>query len=389
MENSPRPNLPSPATPLQKSAFSFDDKDLLTPKMVAKSPLNRSPSFLSKISADQRRKLAEKEAIDELDHEAVRVKTLNLNKSSEPFSPEDLEQGEKRLYIDPRSAQDATFIDVTNILEEWVNDVLNDDFMRVTSMTDDFYDGVILKKIVEKLSGFTIQLPLSEDVQAKERQKLNLKTVLEKVRQILRLSTDLVPWTLEGVFEKNLLYNLQILLSLIEHFTPEGKILLVLPKMLSIHVVEITKVNGRIESHMKPLTLIKNSGRKDGFDSLFETSPEKINPVKRNLLKFCNKLLNKLDIKVEDLSKDFSNGVNLILLIGLVQGFFVPLYEYFSTPQTFEEKLHNVNLALHFMDELDVKRRNQPSEIIRGDLKATMRIIYILFVKHADDIKDQ
>ena len=99
MENSPRPNLPSPATPLQKSAFSFDDKDLLTPKS-AKSPLKRSPSFLSKISAEQRRKLAEKEAIDELDNEALRVKTSNLDgKSKEPFSSDDLNDGEKRLYI--------------------------------------------------------------------------------------------------------------------------------------------------------------------------------------------------------------------------------------------------------------------------------------------------
>ena len=146
--------------------------------------------------------------------------------------------------------------------------------------------------------------------------------MLENVREILRLSPDLVPWTVNGVFEKNLLYNLQILLSLIEHFTPEGKILLVLPKLLSIHVVEISKNNGRIESTIKPLTLIKNSGRKDGFDSLFDSSPEKINPVKRNLLKFCNDILNKLNVKVNDLEKDFSNGVNLILLIGLVQGFF-------------------------------------------------------------------
>ena len=177
------------------------------------------------------------------------------------------------------------------------------------------------------------------------------------------------------------------MLSLIEHFTPEGKILLVLPKLLSIHVVELSKNNGRIESTIKPLTLIKNSGRKDGFDSLFDSSPEKINPVKRNLLKFCNDILNKLNVKVNDLEKDFSSGVNLILLIGLVQGFFVPLYEYFQRPTSFEEKLHNVNLALDFIDELDVKRRNQPSEIVRGDLKATMRIIYILFVKYSNDNK--
>ena len=387
MESTP-PKLPLPSTPLQNDSFNFDSGTPATPK-TPKS-LARSPSFLSKFSAEQRRKVAEQEAIDELDNEAIRVKTSQADtKNYEPFSAEDfeLEEGEKRIYIDPRSAQDQNFIDLTNLLEEWVNDILTDEHIRVTSLTEDFYDGVIFKKILEKLSGNEINLPLAEDVQAKERQRLNLQTVLENVREILRLSPDLVPWTVNGVFEKNLLYNLQILLSLIEHFTPEGKILLVLPKLLSIHVVEISKNNGRIESTIKPLTLIKNSGRKDGFDSLFDSSPEKIDPVKRNLLKFCNDILNKLNVKVNDLEKDFSNGVNLILLIGLVQGFFVPLYEYFQQPTSFEEKLHNVNLALDFIDELDVKRRNQPSEIVRGDLKATMRIIYILFVKYSNDNK--
>ena len=385
MDQQTPPKLPLPSTPLQNDSFNFDIPS--TPK----TPLAKSPSFLLKFSAEQRRKVAEKEAIDELDNEAIRVKTsVTTTKNVEPFSPEDfeLDEGEKRMYVDPRSAQEANFIELVNLLEEWVNDILTDEHIRVTSLTEDFYDGVIFKKILEKLSGTEINLPLAEDVQAKERQKLNLQTVLEKIREILRLSPDLVPWTANGVFEKNVLYNLQILIALIEHFTPEGKILLELPKILSIHVVEISKNNGRIESTIKPLTLIKKSGRKDGFDSLFDSSPEKINPVKKNLLKFCNDILSKINVKVNDLETDFCNGVNLILLIGMVQGFFVPLYEYFPNPTTFEEKLHNVHLALEFIDELDVKRRNQPSEIIRGDLKATMRIVYILFVKYSDDKKN-
>lgn len=53
---------------------------------------------------------------------------------------------------------------------------------------------------------------------------------------------------------------------------------------------------------------------------MIDHSPEKINFVKRNLLKFCNTALGKLDILIEDLNTDFANGVNLILLIGLVEG---------------------------------------------------------------------
>lgn len=63
----------------------------------------------------------------------------------------------------------------------------------------------------------------------------------------------------------------------------------------------------------------------------------------------------------------------------------MPLYEYFQTPNTYEEKLHNAKLAFDFLDEMNVPRRNQPSQIVRGDLKATMRIIYCLFVKVNDN----
>ena len=71
MANTP-PKLPLPSTPLQNNSFNFDGTPATpkTPKNLA-----RSPSFLSKFSADQRRKVAEQEAIDELDNEAIRVKT--------------------------------------------------------------------------------------------------------------------------------------------------------------------------------------------------------------------------------------------------------------------------------------------------------------------------
>ena len=64
-------------------------------------------------------------------------------------------------------------------------------------------------------------------------------------------------WSVESVFEKNLLSNLQILLSLIEHYSPDGKILLLLPKIVSVNVVEIQRKGGLIESRVKPIILLK------------------------------------------------------------------------------------------------------------------------------------
>ena len=61
-------------------------------------------------------------------------------------------------------------------------------------------------------------------------------------------------------------------------------------------------------------------------------------------------------------------------------GFFVPLYEYFPSPKNYDEKLHNVQLVYEYLDEIKIPKKNQPSEIVSGDLRAILRIVYCLFV---------
>ena len=66
--------------------------------------------------------------------------------------------------------------------------------------------------------------------------------------------------------------------------------------------------------------------------------PEIINcwqVVKKSLVTFVNKHLNKLNLEVTDLDTQFSDGVYLCLLTGLLEGYFVPLYEFHLTPQVF------------------------------------------------------
>ena len=58
------------------------------------------------------------------------------------------------------------------------------------------------------------------------------------------------------------------------------------------------------------------------------------------------------------------------------------MYEYFKKPETNEEKIHNVKLAYEFLEEMEIPTRNQPSEIVNGDSKAILRIVYCLFVKY-------
>ena len=45
----------------------------------------------------------------------------------------------------------------------------------------------------------------------------------------------------------------------------------------------------------------------------------------------------------------FADGVYLVLLMGLLEGYFVPLYSFSLTPETFEDKVHNIRFAFELM----------------------------------------
>jgi hypothetical protein len=45
-------------------------------------------------------------------------------------------------------------------------------------------------------------------------------------------------------------------------------------------------------------------------------------------------------LEVEDLDSQFADGVFLVLLVGLLEGYFVPLHEFFLTPQA-SDLIHN------------------------------------------------
>ena len=55
--------------------------------------------------------------------------------------------------------------------------------------------------------------------------------------------------------------------------------------------------------------------------------------LKKSLVTFVNKHLNKLNFDVHDLGTDFKDGVYLCLLTGILGNFFVPLYDFHLTPK--------------------------------------------------------
>lgn len=71
---------------------------------------------------------------------------------------------------------------------------------------------------------------------------------------------------------------------------------------------------------------------------------------------FVNKHLNKINLEVSEIESQFHDGVYLTLLMGLLEGFFVPLYSFHLTPKDFDQKVHNVSFAFQLMEEVGLQK---------------------------------
>jgi len=107
---------------------------------------------------------------------------------------------------------------------------------------------------------------------------------------------------------------------------------------------------------------------RDAFDTLFDHAPEKLQVVKKSLVTFVNKHLNKLNFEVGDLSTDFKDGVYLCLLMGLLGGFFVPLHEFYLTPKSTDQMIHNVAFSFDLMQDVGLpKPKARPEDVVNAE----------------------
>ncbi|KAI3371686.1 hypothetical protein L3Q82_024248 [Scortum barcoo] len=184
----------------------------------------------------------------------------------------------------------------------------------------------------------------------------------------------------------------------------------------------------------KSCTAFSGRHERDAFDTLFDHAPDKLNVVKKflpqwrgppTLITFVNKHLNKLNLEVSELDtqvdtteilppdnisvivifilivllshsaaysesvcltvllSQFADGVYLVLLMGLLEGYFVPLYNFFLTPENFDQKVHNVSFSFELMQDGGLERpKPRPEDIVNCDLKSTLRVLYNLFTRY-------
>ncbi|XP_042887985.1 beta-parvin-like [Penaeus japonicus] len=295
-----------------------------------------------------------------------------------------LDDNEERSMIEPRSYEDPKLKELIAILIEWINDELANDRIIVKHIEEDLYDGMVFHKLIEKLTNNT--LDVQEVTQSEEGQKQKLRIVLNAANHILGLSRyGPHKWSVESIHSKNIVAILHLLVSLARHFRAPIR----LPENCIINVVIVQKRDGQLNHRIVTEELTGTYDdlglrcERDAFDTLFDHAPDKLAVVKRSLVTFVNKQLNKINLEVSDIETEFNDGVYLCLLMGLLEGYFVPLHHFFLTPKTFDEKLHNVSQSFELMMDAGLaKPKARPEDIVNADLKSTLRVLYNLFTRY-------
>ncbi|KAM4901944.1 beta-parvin isoform 2-T2 [Sylvia borin] len=308
-----------------------------------------------------------------------------MNPSAVDIHPEDtlLEENEERTMIDPNSKEDPKFKELIKVLIDWINDVLVEERIIVKQLEEDLYDGQVLQKLLEKLADR--KLNVAEVTQSEIGQKQKLQTVLEAVHDLLRPHGWTIKWNVDSIHGKNLISILHLLVALAMHFRAPIR----LPEHVSVQVVVVRKREGLLQtthvSEELTTTTEMMMGRfeRDAFDTLFDHAPDKLSVVKKSLITFVNKHLNKLNLEVTELETQFADGVYLVLLMGLLEDYFVPLHNFYLTPESFDQKVHNVSFAFELMQDGGLKKpKARPEDVVNLDLKSTLRVLYNLFTKY-------
>jgi len=340
-------------------------------------------SFWEKVGTLGRKKKVQEAKEIEIEGKYA-IDSPGMPKSSE-VPPEEylLEENEERSMIEPKSYENPKLKQLIKIIMEWINDELVDDRIIIQDIEEDLYDGQVLQKLIEKLSQEKLSVP--EVTQSEEGQRNKLRIVLGVANRILGLHRGQARWSVESVHTKNIVSILHLLVALARQYRAPIR----LPENVVVDVVIVTKKDGVLEHRViaEELTsTYKDIGmrcERDAFDTLFDHAPDKLQVVKKSLITFVNKHLNKLNLEVNELETQFADGVYLCLLAGLLEGYFVPLYDFHLTPQSFDEKVTNVTLAFELMMDANLPQpKARPEDIVNLDLKSTLRVLYNLFTKY-------
>ncbi|XP_015249028.1 gamma-parvin [Cyprinodon tularosa] len=313
---------------------------------------------------------------------------FEYQKKEDPLEVETF-QGEKRKIIQPTSLKDPKLENLKQALIDWINTSLKAEHIVIQSLEEDLYDGLVLHHLLSRLGG--VKLDVDEIALTSSAQIHKLEVIMEELNKRLGVEdSSLIKWDVKLIHNKDLLATIHLLVAMVKAFQP--KLNLPLNVKIEVVIVEVSK-NG-IKSEVQTEILTGDGSRtdtdsssnpegEDPIERLLRLEANKVNTVKKAILHFVNQNIGNLGLQVADMDKQFADGVILLLLIGQLEGFFIPLFEFNLTPVNDAEMLHNVTLALDLLKDIGLQLPNiDPQDIVSQDIAATLKVLYSLFKKH-------
>ncbi|XP_072291981.1 gamma-parvin isoform X2 [Eucyclogobius newberryi] len=292
--------------------------------------------------------------------------------------------------IQPTSLKDHKLKSLKEALLDWINSTLKAEHIVAQSLEEDLFDGLVLHHLLIRLARLGVCLPVNEMALTSAAQTHKLEVILGQLNQHLGLEEDQTKWSVQLIHNKDLLATVHLLVAMVRRFQPE----LELPPNVEVEVVvvEVSKSGIKSETHKEVLTeksaghdSQNNSEREHLIDQLLRLDTSKVNTVKQAILHFVNRNMSSLGLQVADMDRQFADGVILLLLIGQLEGFFVPLYNFNLTPVNHSEMLQNVTLALDLLIDTGIEVSSiSPQDIVSQDAQATLKVLYALFKKHKE-----
>uniref|UniRef100_A0A8C8A686 Parvin, gamma n=1 Tax=Oryzias sinensis TaxID=183150 RepID=A0A8C8A686_9TELE len=269
-------------------------------------------------------------------------------------------QGEKRKLIQPTSLKDPKLENLKEALVDWINRTLKPEHIVVQSLEEDMYDGLVLHHLLSRLAG--VHLPVDEIALTTSAQIQKLEVILEELNKRLGLQdSSVIKWNVKLIHNKDLLATIHLLVAMVKHF--QAELNLPLNVKVEVVVVEVSRSGIKSEVQTEVLTEDSNAGsdstanseEEDPIEQLLKLEAHKVNTVKKAILHFVNQSMSTIGLHVADVDKQFADGVMLLLLIGQLEGFFIPLFDFNLTPVNESEMLHNVTLALELLNDAGLK----------------------------------
>jgi len=295
-------------------------------------------------------------SVQELEKEGAKAISLQVD---EPVKFHDenfvMVVGEERMVLQPHALDEPSVQELIAVLLRWINDVLEARRIIVRDIVEDIYDGQVLGELLAQLS--QEEVSVTPVTQSAYMQKSRLRYLLEKVDKLLGIPQSYRKWSVQSIHSKDVVSILHLLVALARFFHCQHP----LPRNVKIKRLHLKQLENKLDSHLfeeeitgddiGPTAAAPSSDR-DVFDKLFEEAPEKLEAVKRSLCQFATRVLQEMDIVVTDIETQFHSGVNLILMMGLLEGYCIPLYKWHYNPVGFDEKMDNMKLSFRLLQDV-------------------------------------